>query len=86
MEKWISSLNNKEYNIKDIARVPDKMLQTLYIKAGLRPIDIYPGVDDNGKDIIVMQFLRKESKPYYEKWLDHTLSDHLKEIGEKNVQ
>ena len=61
MEKWISSLNNKEYDVKDIARVPDKMLQTLYIKAGLRPTDMYSGIDNNGKDIIVMLFLKEES-------------------------
>ena len=52
MEKWISSLNNKEYDLKDIARVPDKMLQTLYIKAGLKPVDMYAGLDNNGKDIL----------------------------------
>lgn len=80
MEKWISSLNNKEYNVKDIARVPDKMLQTLYIKAGLRPIDMYAGIDNNGNDIIIMLFLKSESNVYYEKWLNHTLSDHLKNI------
>ena len=80
MAKWVSSLNNKEYDIKEIARVPDKMLQTLYIKAGLRPIDMFASVDNNGKDIIIMLFLKEESKPYYEKWLNHTLADHLKSV------
>lgn len=80
MEIFKSSLNGQEYAMKDVARVPDKMLQTLYVKAGLRPVDMYSGIDDNGKDIIVMLFLKKESKPYYEKWLNHTLSDHLKDI------
>lgn len=84
MEKWISTLNNKEYDIKDVARVPDKMLQTLYIKAGLRPVDMYAGLDNNGKDIIVMLFLKSESKPYYEKWLNHTLADHLKSVEEQD--
>ena len=80
MEIFKSSLNGQEYAMKDVARVPDKMLQTLYVKAGLRPVDMYSGIDDNGQDIIVMLFLKKESKPYYEKWLNHTLSDHLKDI------
>lgn len=80
MEIFKSSLNGQEYAMKDVARVPDKMLQTLYVKAGLRPVDMYSGIDDNGKDIIIMLFLKKESKPYYEKWLNHTLSEHLKDI------
>lgn len=74
---FISSLNGNEYNIKDVARVPNRTLQTLYLKCGLRPIDMYPSLDNDEKDIIVMLFLREESQPYYQKWLDYTLSDYI---------
>lgn len=73
MEKLISSLNNKEYSVKDVARVPDRLLQTLYIKHGLRPIDLYSSIDNSGKDIIVMLFSKDESSCLYKQWLNHTL-------------
>ena len=85
METFISSLNNKTHRIRDIARVPDKTLQTLYVKAGLKPIEVLSGIDKNGKDIIVMYFLKEESQKYYDMWINHTLSDYLATVGDDDV-
>ncbi len=74
MSALVSTLNGKTYNIRDIARVPDRRLQTLYIKHGLRPVDIYVSMDNDGRDIMVMLFNREESKDLYQMWLDHTLT------------
>ena len=74
MSTLVSTLNGKTYNIRDLARVPDRRLQMLYIKHGLRPIDIYVSMDNDGRDIMVMLFHREESKDLYQMWLDHTLT------------
>lgn len=73
MSTFVSTLNGKTYHLKNSARVPDRRLQTLYIKHGLRPIDLYTSIDNEGRDIIVMLFDRKESAELYEKWISHTL-------------
>lgn len=73
MNVFVSTLNGQTYRLKDSARVPDRRLQTLYIKHGLRPIDLYTSIDSEGRDIIVMLFDRKESQELYQKWRDHTL-------------
>lgn len=73
MSTLTSTLNGKTYNIKDLARVPDRRLQLLYVKHGLRPVDIYVSMDNDGRDIMVMLFNREESKDLYKMWLNHTL-------------
>ncbi len=73
MNTIVSTLNGNTYNIRDVARVPDRKLQILYIKHGLRPIDIYVSMDNDGRDIMVMLFSREESKDLYQMWLNHTL-------------
>lgn len=72
-----STLSDKHYKLKDTARVSDRLLQTLYIKAGLRPLDMYPSVDKSGRDNIVMIFDKAESTKYYEAWKNHTLAEIL---------
>ena len=45
----------------------------LYIKHRVYPIDMYPSVNEEGKDIIVYIFLKEETKDLFQKWIDHTL-------------
>lgn len=73
MNTYVSTLNGQTYTLKQSARVPDRRLQTLYIKHGLRPLDLYTSIDPEGRDIIVMLFDRDESAELYQKWIDHTL-------------
>lgn len=73
MNTFVSTLNGRSYRVRDAARVPDRRLQTLYIKHGLRPIDLYTSIDNDGRDIIVMLFDRNESAELYQKWIDRTL-------------
>ncbi len=73
MNTFVSTLNGRTYRVRDAARVPDRRLQTLYIKHGLRPIDLYTSIDNDGHDIIVMLFDRSESADLYQKWIDRTL-------------
>lgn len=73
MDTFVSTLNGRTYPLRSSARVPDRRLQTLYIKHGLRPIDLYTSIDNDGRDIIVMLFDRNESADLYQKWIDRTL-------------
>lgn len=73
METIKSTLLGQEFNLNDLARVPDRRLQILYIKHGVKPVDVYAGIDDAGKDIIVMLFRKKETSELFTKWKNHEL-------------
>lgn len=72
--KTISRLTGCEYIIEDVCRIINPLQQTLYIKHGIYPIDMYASIDSKTeKDITVMIFDRKETYPLYQKWCDHEL-------------
>ncbi len=62
------------YNLKDVCRIVNPKQQTLYIKNGLLPIDLYASINQDGANIIVMIFDRETSYPLYQKWCDHELN------------
>lgn len=67
------NLKPRPYNTYEVVRIVNPKQRDLYIKHRVFPIDMYPSVNEEGKDIIVYIFLKKETKDLFQKWIDHTL-------------
>ena len=67
------NLRYRPYIADEVIRIVNPKQRDLYIKHNVYPIDIYPSVDKDGKDITVYIFLKEEAQNLYQKWLDHTL-------------
>ena len=64
-----SNLKPRSYNEKEIIRIYNRDQQTFYIDSGIYPIDLYPSYSPkNDRKIIVMIFLRNDTKEVYMKW------------------
>lgn len=68
-----SNLKPRSYTEKEVCRIVNEVQYKRYIKHRVFPIDMYPGISEDGKDIIVYIFLREETKELYQKWLAHEL-------------
>lgn len=69
-----SDITGKKYDVRDSCKIVNIRQQTLYLKHGVPLLDMYVGKDfQNGGDIIVMVFSKEESRPFYEKWMQHEL-------------
>lgn len=68
-----TNLNVRDYSEKEVCRIVNPKQRDLYIKYRVFPIDIYPSVDMDGKDITVYIFLKEDTKDLYKKWLNHKL-------------
>ncbi len=69
-----SDVTGKKYDAKQSCKIVNIKQQCLYLKHGVKLLDIYIGRNhDTGGDLIVMVFDKKESQPFYEKWLNHEL-------------
>lgn len=67
-----SSLKPRSYNEKEIIRIYNRDQQTFYIDSGIYPIDLYPSYSPkNDRKIIVMIFLRNDTKEVYMKWKNY---------------
>ena len=67
------NLKPRPYNTHEVVRIVNPKQRDLYIKHRVYPIDMYPSVNEEGKDIIVYIFLKEETKDLFQKWIDHTL-------------
>lgn len=67
------NLKPRPYNTYEVVRIVNPKQRDLYIKHRVFPIDMYPSVNEEGKDIIVYIFLKEETKDLFQKWIDHTL-------------
>ena len=68
-----SNLKTRTYSEKEVCRIVNEVQYKRYIKHRVFPIDMYPSIDENGRDIIVYIFLREETQELYQKWLAHEL-------------
>ena len=68
-----SNLHPRDYSEKEVCRIVNPKQRDLYIKHRVFPIDIYPSINEEEKDIVVYIFLKEETKELYQKWLDHEL-------------
>ena len=67
-----SNLHGINYNEKEVIRIYNRDQQTFYVDSGVYPIDLYTSYNSkNNRKIIVMIFLRKDSKEVYEKWRNY---------------
>lgn len=69
-----SNLHPRPYSVGEVCRIVNEKQYKRYIKHGAMPIDLYPSITEDGKDIIVYIFLREETKDLYERWLRHELN------------
>lgn len=67
------NLKYRPYMIDEVVRIVNPKQRDLYVKHEVYPIDIYPSVDKDGKDITVYIFLKEETQNLYQKWCDRTL-------------
>lgn len=64
-----SNLKPRSYNEKEIIRIYNRDQQTFYIDSGIYPIDLYSSYSPkNDRKIIVMIFLKNDTKEVYMKW------------------
>ena len=68
-----SNLKPRPYTEKEVCRIINPKQYNLYMKHRVFPIDIYPSIGPDQKDVIVYIFLIEETKELYNKWLNHTL-------------
>lgn len=68
MEIVIPNLKGVPYDLVQAVRIIDPQQMKLYLKHGLKPLDVY-----YSPDVIVMVFDKKESYPYYKEYQNHTL-------------
>lgn len=68
-----SNLKPRPYTEKEVCRIVNPKQYNLYMKHRVFPIDIYPSIGSDQKDVIVYIFLIEETKELYNKWLNHTL-------------
>ena len=67
-----SNLKPRSYNEKEIIRIYNRDQQTFYIDSGIFPIDLYPSYSPkNDRKIIVMIFLKNDTKEVYMKWKNY---------------
>ena len=68
-----TNLSPRDYSEKEVCRIVNPKQRDLYIKHRAFPIDIYPSIDMEGRDITVYIFLKEDTKELYQKWLNHEL-------------
>lgn len=68
-----TNLSPRDYSEKEVCRIVNPKQRDLYIKHRIFPIDIYPSIDKDGRDIIVYIFLKEDTQELYQKWLNHEL-------------
>ena len=67
-----SNLKPRSYNEKEIIRIYNRDQQTFYIDSGIYPIDLYPSYSPkNDRKIIVMIFLKNDTKEVFMKWKNY---------------
>ena len=67
-----SNLKPRSYNEKEIIRIYNRDQQTFYMDSGIYPIDLYPSYSPkNDRKIIVMIFLKNDTKEVYMKWKNY---------------
>lgn len=68
MELVIPNIKGVPYEPENVVRIVDPKQCKLYLKHGLKPYDVY-----YSHDTVVMVFDKKESYPFYQKYINRTL-------------
>ena len=71
-----SNLHPRPYRPEEVVRIINSKQFKLYIANGIYPIVIYTGLDrKTGKTILVMIFLKDETKEAYNLWCRYELEE-----------
>ena len=71
-----SHLHPRSYYSGEVVRIVNSKQFKLYIANGIYPIDIYTSMDrKTGKSILVMIFLKEETKEAYDLWCRYELEE-----------
>ena len=70
MIKGLSGIN---YKASEAIRIIGESQISAYWLNGVRPLDIFPSRDKNGKHILVGVFKKSETKDVFDKWVKHEL-------------
>ncbi len=71
----ITNLKPRNYHAKDVVRIVNPKQQLLYVKNEVFPIDMHTSIDDKtGNNILVMIFLKEDTRDVYKKWCDYDLT------------
>lgn len=64
----------RDYSLKEVVRIVNIKQQIAYMSAGVYPVDMYVSIDDKtNNSIIVMIFLKEDTKEVYQKWCNYEL-------------
>lgn len=71
-----SHLCPRSYYPEEVVRIVNSKQFKLYVANGIYPIDIYTSMDrKTGKSILVMIFLKEETKEAYDLWCRYELEE-----------
>ena len=63
-----TKLNPRDYYLNEVCRILNPKQQTLYLKHGVYPVDMYTSIDSKtNNDVIVMLFDKSETTDLYTK-------------------
>lgn len=66
-----SNLKPRNYTEKEVVRIYNRDQQTFYIDSNVYPVDVCPKCE---KKIIIMTFIRNDTKDVYKKWCNYELT------------
>ena len=70
-----SNLKPRNYTEKEVVRIYNRDQQTFYIDSNVYPVDVYTSYSPKcEKKIIIMTFIRNDTKEVYKKWCNHELT------------
>lgn len=70
-----TNLKPRDYSEKEIVRIANREQQTFYVSRYVFPIDIYPSMNKNGKQIIAMIFLKSDTQELYREWCSRIIEE-----------
>lgn len=67
-----TNLNPREYTEKEVVRIYNRDQQTFYVDSNVYPVDMYTSYNPKSdKKIIVMVFIKDDTKSVYKKWCNY---------------
>ncbi len=69
------NITPRPYYANEVVRIINMKQAKAYINNGVYPIDLYTSRDKTGKKILVMIFLREQTKEVYDLWCKYALEE-----------
>lgn len=69
MKEYVTSnVTGKTYALQDVVRILNTQQIIAYMKYGIKLLDIYPSINNNGLPVLVYIVSRADSKEAYNLW------------------